>query len=127
MASAPTPDPAPEFTTSQQEGVRRFATTMRLAGMGILGFGGLTVLLGGYTLLFIHFGSGLLLVLQGALTAFIGIALATGSVDARYMVDTKGYEKDHLANTFVSVDAAYKALTILGVLLCVVLAFRLIA
>jgi hypothetical protein len=125
MASAPAPEPAPEFTPAQQETIRGFAGSMKLAGFTILALGLVCLGIGGYTLLFIGFWSGVLLVLVGALTAFVGIALATGSVDAHYIVETKGYEKDHLANALVSVDAAYMAVTILGALLCVVYFFRL--
>src|SRR4051812_34549384 len=50
---------------------------------------------------------GLLILPEGALLAFSGLALLAGVTDAGYLRDVKGREKDHLSHLYRSINDAF--------------------
>jgi hypothetical protein len=62
---------------------------------------------------------------EAALLGFIGLALIAGSSDANYLRTVPGREKEHLLNTYTSMNVASTALLILGSCLAVVYFVRI--
>jgi hypothetical protein len=63
---------------------------------------------------------GLLHLPEVALFGFAGLAIIAGSSDSNYLRTVPGREKEHLLNTYTSLNVAYTALLILGACLAVV-------
>jgi hypothetical protein len=62
---------------------------------------------------------------EAAIIGFIGLVMITAWADANYLRTVPGREKEHLLNTYTSLNVAYTALLILGSCLAVVYLFRI--
>jgi hypothetical protein len=114
-----------EFTPEQDQVIRSLARNMSIVSALLL----LMALLRAVTAV-LDFtrgsvGSGLLSLVEAGLAALLGLILMTGANDARYIVDTQGHDKAHLMNAVLSLTTFLKVLLNLGILLAIVLVFRL--
>jgi len=101
------------FTPEQSTTINRLSTGLTFAAPLFLLAGLLRVVLGGIDIWKGNWG-GLLAIPAGGLLAFAGLALLAGASDAKYLHDVKGREKEHLVNTFDSINTAFTALLIFG-------------
>jgi hypothetical protein len=126
MGSTPGSQTAVEFTTEQEQVISSLARYMRLVSGLLLMLAVLRIVLGIMDFPQSILG-GLLGLLEGALTGILGLVLITAADDARFIVETKGHDRDHLVNTVVSLSTFYKMQLVLGILASVVLTIRLLA
>jgi hypothetical protein len=106
-------EPASTFTAEQAPIVNRLASVLTyLAPLLILA--GLLRLVLGVMEIWRSSWAGLLILPEGALLAFAGLALWAGASDAKFLHDVKGREKEHLTHTLESVNVGFTALSILG-------------
>ncbi|MCI0377257.1 MAG: hypothetical protein L0215_06615 [Gemmataceae bacterium] len=116
-------NPTLEFNEAESKTVSQLSkTTSVLAGALLLG--GVTLIAGGVYVLFFVSNSGLLSIIQGLLTLFLGLILVTSARDVRFMVETK-YTPIHLGNALQNLAAFQKTQFVLAVLLILVAGVRL--
>lgn len=128
MPPGAAPEVPLEFNEQQDKVVLEFAGHVKTAALVTLALGGVTIL-GGLLYWFWwweNFWGGLFAIIVGAVTKFLGLVLLSTSTDARYIADTKGYDKIHLLNAFTSINIWLKVQIGLASLIGVVLFFRLI-
>jgi hypothetical protein len=120
----PAAPPFPGFSEPQKSTIGRLSGLLTFLGalfllvaIARIGLGGVEVWRGSWL--------GLLHLPEAALFGFIGLALIAGSADAYYLRNVPGREKEHLLNTYTSINAASTALLILGSCLAVVYFFRI--
>ena len=113
-----------EFSPEQDQVIGSLARNMRIVSALLLVMAALRIAAGVLDFVNGSAGSGLLCLIEAALTALLGLILMTGAADARYIVDTQGRDKVHLMNAVLSLTTFLKVLLILGILLALVLVFR---
>ncbi|HEX3314084.1 MAG TPA: hypothetical protein VHR72_04285 [Gemmataceae bacterium] len=120
----PAAPPFPGFTEPQKTTIGRLSSLLAVLGplfilvaVARLGLGAVEVWRGNLI--------GLLHLPEVALFGFVGLALIAGSSDANYLRTVPGREKEHLLNTYTSMNVAYTALLILGSCLAVVYFIRI--
>ena len=101
------------FTPEQSTTIGRLSTGLTFAAPLLLLAGLIRIVTGGIDIWHGNWG-GLLAVPAGGLLAFAGLALLAGATDAKFLHDVKGREKEHLSNTFDSINTAFTALLIFG-------------
>lgn len=112
-----------EFTAEQDRFIAGLASKLKLLAVALLVLAPLRLVFGGVDVAAGHALTGGLSLVEGLLTGLLGMVLLKGAADARYMVETKGYDKDHLLNAVESLTVFYRvqvglaALVILGMLL----------
>ena len=118
------PPPFPGFSEPQKSSIGRLSGLLAVLGplfllvaVARLGLGGVEVWRGSLL--------GLLHLPEAALFGFVGLALIAGSSDANYLRTVPGREKEHLLNTYTSMNVAYTALLILGACLAAVYFIRI--
>lgn len=119
---AATPEAFPGFTPEQTPVVGRLASMLTIVAPLFLIAGVARLALGVVEVWRVSW-AGLLILPEGLILAFCGLALIAGSTDAGYLRDVKGREKEHLAHTYRSLGDATTALVVLG---CYVAFLRLI-
>jgi len=107
------PEPTATFSPEQSTTVNRLATSLTFVAPLLLLAGFVRIAIGVVDIVHGQW-SGLLAIPAGALLAFAGLALWAGASDAKYLHDVKGREKEHLSNTFDSINTAFTALLIFG-------------
>jgi hypothetical protein len=110
---AATPEAFPGFTPEQTPVVGRLASVLALVAPLFLVAGVLRLALGVVEVWRVSW-AGLLMLPEGLLLAFCGLALLAGSTDAGFLRDVKGREKEHLTHTYRSLNDATTALVIFG-------------
>lgn len=113
MATETTTTPTPSFASEQLTTVNRLSTSLTFVALLLIPAGLIRIAIGGLDIVHGNW-SGLLAFPAGALLAFAGLALWAGASDAKYLHDVKGREKEHLSNTFDSINTAFTALLIFG-------------
>lgn len=106
-------EPTSTFTAEQSPTIARLGTVLALLAPLVLLLGALRLVLGVIVIWKSSWG-GLLILPEGALLAFAGLALLAGATDAKFLHDVKGREKEHLTHTLESINVAFTALLILG-------------
>src|SRR5688572_29656463 len=125
MASSSDPKAGVDLSSVQTDLAPGLAAGLRVAS-GLLLLLAALKLGAGVLQLFQQFWPALLSILTGAVLGFMGLVLWTGAGDARYLAETRGYEREHLANVCRSLTVAFQALLILAGLLGLVLLLRLV-
>ncbi|MCI0642100.1 MAG: hypothetical protein L0Y72_24420 [Gemmataceae bacterium] len=116
-------NPTLEFNEAERKTVAQLGKTTSLLASALLLLG-VALLAGGvYVLLFVS-GSGILNIIQGLVTVFLGLILVTSARDLRFMVETK-YTAIHLGNALGNLAAFQKTQFTLAILLIVVAGWRL--
>jgi hypothetical protein len=118
------PPPFPGFSDPQKATIGRLSSLLAVLGplcllvaAARIGLGAVEVWRGSLV--------GLLHLPEALLFGFAGLALIAGSSDANYLRVVPGREKEHLLNTYTSMNVAYTALLILGACLAVVYFVRI--
>ena len=111
-----TPEPFAGFNAQHMPLITRLGSFLQLLGPVFLIVGGLRIVL---ALVEVFRGQfpGLLILPEGALLAFAGLAFIAAATDSGYLATIKGREKEHLINKVRSINAACVALLILGIYL----------
>ena len=109
------PNTAFEFTAEQDRLISRLASNMKLLAIVLLVLAPLRLVFGGLDVASHPLAGGLSLV-EGLLTGLLGMVMLKGAADARYMVETKGYDKEHLLNAVESLTVFYRVQVGLAVL-----------
>ena len=114
----------PGFSEPQKSTIGRLSSLLAVLGplflvvaLTRLGLGAVE-LIGGSLL-------GLLHLPEAGLLGFVGLALIAGSSDANYLKTVPGREKEHILNTYTSLNVAYTAFLILGACLATVYLLRI--
>jgi hypothetical protein len=123
MAS-PGSDSAVELTAEQRQVFAGLASRMWLVSLMLLVIAALRLVLGALTV-WQSPATGILSLVEGLVAGFMGMALMTGSGDANFLAQTRGYEKKHLLNTAGSLNVFYTAQLALGTLVAVALVILL--
>jgi hypothetical protein len=116
------PNTTLEFTSEQDRLISGLASNMKMVAVALLLLAPLRLVFGGVDVVSHPLPGGLSLV-EGLLTGLLGMVMLKGAADARYMVETKGYDKEHLLNAVESLTVFYRvqvglaAVLILGMLL----------
>ena len=107
-------DPTPVFNAEQTPTIGRLSAVLAFLGLLLLVLGGVRVAVGVGEMWKASIFYGLLILPQGLLLAFAGLAFWAGSSDAKFLHDVKGREKEHFTHTLTSVNVGFTALLILG-------------
>jgi hypothetical protein len=119
-----TPPNTIEFTSDQDKVLSGLASNMKLVAIALLVLAPLRLVFGVVDITSHPVAGGLSLV-EGLLTGLLGLVMLKGAADARYMVSTTGYDKDHLLNMVESLSAFYRVQVGIAVLVIVVMAAQL--
>jgi hypothetical protein len=119
-----TPPNTIEFTSDQDKIISGLASTMKLVAVALLVLAPLRLVFGVVDIASHPVAGGLSLV-EGLLTGLLGLVMLKAATDARYMVETKGYDKDHLLNMVESLSVFYRVQVGIAVLVIIVMAVRL--
>jgi hypothetical protein len=103
----------PVFTAEQAPIINRLGTALTFLAPLLLLLGALRLGLGVIEI-WKSSWAGLLILPEGALLAFAGLAFLAGATDAKFLHDVKGREKAHFTHTLESVNVGFTALLILG-------------
>src|SRR5436190_839273 len=106
-------EPTSTFTADQAPPIARLGTVLALLAPLLLLLGVLRLVLSVIVIWKSSWG-GLLILPEGGLLAFAGLALLAGASDVKFLHNVKGREKEHLTHTLESIAVAFKALLILG-------------
>jgi hypothetical protein len=127
MSTAAAPKETLPFTPEQKQVVSSVAQYAKLVAGVLLGLGVLQLL--GGPVAVVVFGAGifstLLTVLQGALTALLGLVMLACSSDFHYLAEVPKYRGNHLRNVAKNLKAFYQFQLGLALLLLLVVALRL--
>jgi hypothetical protein len=116
---------ASPFEESQRPALAGQSARLYGAAVLVIGLGLLGVAVGLILLFFVgSVGLGLLTLLEGALTAFLGLVLLAVSADLGYLAATRGYEDAHTANATDSLQAFFRTLAALATLIVLVAVVR---
>jgi hypothetical protein len=121
----PAAPPFPGFTDPQKASIGRLSTLLAVLGPLFLLVAVSRLVLGIFEIFRLSVWYGGAHIVETALFAFIGLACITGSGDANYLRTVPGREKEHLLNTYKSINAASTAMLILGSILAVVYFIRM--
>lgn len=114
-----------EFTTEQDRLITTLASNMKLVAVALLLLAPLRLVFGGLDVAS-HPLAGSLTLIEGVLTGLLGMVMLKGATDARYMFETKGYDKDHLVNMVESLTVFYRVQVGLAAFLVLAMALRLL-
>ena len=114
-----TPEPFAGFNAQHLSLITRLGSFLKLLGPVFLIVGGLRIALALAEVFRGQF-AGVLILPEGALLAFAGLASIAAATDTGYLATVKGREKEHLVNKMRSINAACVALLILGIYLALV-------
>jgi hypothetical protein len=117
------PNTSLEFTGDQDRLISGMTSNMKLVAIALLVLGPLRLVLGVVDVAS-HPLPGILSLIEGVLTAMLGLIMLKGATDARYMVETKGYDKEHLLNAVESLTVFYRVQVVLAVVLVLGMALR---
>src|SRR4051812_747276 len=123
MASVPTPDSPLGMSAEQEKTVSGLAAVMKLVSL-VLFLLALVRLAAGVVELTHGSGYGLLSILEGVLTGFMGVVLLTAADDVGNVVAARKHGPAHLKNGLGALRTFYGTQLILGVLLALVLLMR---
>jgi hypothetical protein len=126
MASAAQTSAPLQLTEEQDRAAAGLASTMRLAAGALLLLGAVKVV---SAVLEVTSGAvfgGILSLVEGGLSALLGLILMTGAGDVALMVTAKKYDRDHLLNGVMSLRHFYQVQLGLGILIAVIGFFRLV-
>ena len=101
-------EPISTFTAEQAPNIGRLGTVLVLLAPLLLLLGVLRLVLG-IIVIWKSSWAGLLILPEGALLAFAGLALLAGAADAKSLHDVKGREKEHLTLVLLSGRQTRKA------------------
>lgn len=121
---AATTEPTFEFTPEQERVVGALAASMKLLSVLLLVLA-LARISGGVVEILTASWAGLWSVIEGLVTAILGLVLLAGAADTRFIVDTKGYDKPHLLNAFTSLSLFYKIQIGLALLIGAIVLLRI--
>ena len=114
-----------EFTSEQDRLISALASNMKMIAVALLLLAPLRLVCGGLDVASHPLPGGLSLV-EGLLTGLLGMVMLKGATDARYMVETKGYDKDHLVNAVESLTVFYRVQVGLAAFLILGMGLRLL-
>jgi hypothetical protein len=123
MASVPTSDSPLGLSSEQEKTVTGLSAAMKLVSL-LLFLLALLRLAAGVAELKNQSGYGLLSVLEGLVTGFMGVVLLTAADDVRNVVDARKYAPAHLKNGLGALRTVYGTQLILGIILALVLLMR---
>jgi len=106
-------EPISTFTADQAPIIGRLGAVLTFLGPLLLLLGVLRLGLG-IVEIWKTSWAGLLILPEGALLAFAGLALLAGASDAKFLHNVKGREKEHLTHTLESINVGFTSLLILG-------------
>jgi hypothetical protein len=118
------PNTTLEFTSDQDKFISGLASNMKMVAIVLLVLAPLRLVFGGLDVVSHPLPGGLSLV-EGLLTGLLGMVMLKGATDARYIVQTKGYDKEHLLNLVESLTVFYRVQVGLAVVLLLGMALRL--
>jgi hypothetical protein len=127
MSTAAAPKEVLPFTPEQKQVVAGVANNAKLAAAALLALGAIQVIGAPVAVLALGAGvlGGVLTLLQGALTALLGLVMLACSSDFHYLAEVPRYRGNHLRNAARNLKAFYQFQLGLGVLLAVVVILRL--
>jgi hypothetical protein len=128
MSTAPAPKEVLPFTPEQTQTVSGVASLARLVAV-VLQLLGAVQIVGGPLAVFVFGGgvlSGILTLLQGALTALLGMVMLTCAGDFQFLAEVPKYRGNHFRNAAKDLTAFYQFQLGLGLLLAVVVILRLV-
>jgi hypothetical protein len=118
------PNTTLEFTGEQDRLISGLTSNMKLVAIALLVLAPLRLVFGGLDVASHPLAGGLSLV-EGVLTGLLGLVMLKAATDARYMVETKGYDKEHLLNAVESLTVFYRVQVGLAVLVVLGMALHL--
>ena len=121
------PESTLEFDSTQDTIIAGLASNMKLVAVALLVLAPLKLVYGGIDLgMYGHWLGGGLSLIEGLFSGLLGLIMLKGAADARYMVETKGYDKEHLLNLVESLTVFYRFQIGIGVLILIFSALRLL-
>jgi hypothetical protein len=119
------PESTFEFDSTQDTIISGLASNMKLVAVALLVLAPLKLVYGGLDLgMYGHWLTGGLSLIEGLFSGLLGLVMLKGAADARYAVETKGYDKEHLLNLVESLTVFYRFLIGIGVVVLVFSALR---
>jgi hypothetical protein len=119
------PNTVLEFTSDHDKIIAGLAANMKMVAIALLVLAPLRLVFGGLEVAS-HPLPGSISLLEGLLTGLLGMVMLKGATDARYMVETKGYDKEHLLNTIESLTVFYRVQVGLAALLILGMTLRIL-
>lgn len=119
------PNTTLEFTGQQDQFISGLASNMKMVALALLVLAPLHLLRGGLNVASYPLPGGLSLV-EGLLTGLLGLVMLKGASDARYLVETKGYDKEHLLHAVESLTVFYRVQVGLAAVLILGMVLRLL-
>ncbi len=104
----------PVFNAEQAPVIDRLSGALAILGPLLLTLGALRLGWAAVEVWKTSIWTGLLILPEGLLLVFAGLAFWAGSTDAKLLHGIKGREKEHFTHTLQSVNAGFTALLILG-------------
>jgi hypothetical protein len=128
MSTAPAPKEMLPFTPEQKQVVSNVAQYAKMVGGVLLALGAIQVIGAPVGVWFLGAGvfSGVLLLLQGALTALLGLVMLACASDFHYLAEVPKYRGNHLRNAANNLKAFYQFQLGLALLLALVVVLRLV-
>jgi hypothetical protein len=119
------PESTVEFDSTQDTIISGLASNMKLVAAALLVLAPLKLVYGGLDLgMHSHWLTGGLSLIEGLFSGLLGLIMLKGAADARYMVETKGYDKEHLLNLVESLTVFYRFQIGIGVIVLIFSALR---
>jgi hypothetical protein len=119
------PEPPFEFTEQQDQVLSGLASSMKLLALLLLGLAAMRLASGVVEIITTSW-AGLWYAVEGIATGFLGLVMLSASTDARFSVETQGYDKPHLMNTFTSLSDFYKVQIGLAMFIGVIVLLRIL-
>jgi hypothetical protein len=119
------PETTLEFNSTQDTIISGLASNMKLLAVALLLLAPLRLVYGAVDVAG-HPVAGVLSLVEGAFTGLLGMVMLKAATDARYMVETKGYDKEHMMNWVESLTVFYRVLVGIGSVVLVVSAVRVL-
>jgi hypothetical protein len=127
MSTAAAPKETLPFSPEQQQVVSGVAQYAKLVAGALLGLGALQLIGGPVAVIVFGAGifSGVLTMLQGALTVLLGLVMLACASDFTYLAEVPKYRGNHLRNLVKNLKAFYQFQLGLAVLIGLVVLLRL--